>query len=127
MNWLYLSAGVLSVVVACVHSLLGERWVFKRMRRGTWVPTEGGNVLREPHVRILWASWHVLSVFGLMMAAMLIHGAYRPGPGWLPLAIATAMALASALVGFGTKGKHLGWVGLLAVAVLTVLGFVLGP
>ena len=126
MNWLYLSAGLLAVVVACVHSVLGELWVFKRMRRGTLVPTEGGNVLREPHVRILWASWHVLSVFGLVLAALLIHRAFGPGPSWVPPAIAIAMVLASALVGFGTKGKHLGWGGLLGVAVLTVLGFALG-
>jgi hypothetical protein len=127
MNWLYLAAGLLSVVVAAVHTILGELWVFRRMRRGTLVPTHGGNVLREPHVRILWASWHVLSVFGLAMAAMLLHSAYRPGHAWAPPAIAISMAVASVLVGFGTRGKHLGWVGLLGVAVLTALGSLLGP
>ena len=126
MNWLYLTAGLLSVVVAVIHSVLGELWVFKRMRRGTLVPTNGGDVLREPHVRILWASWHLVSVFGLVLATLLVHGAFRPGPRWVPLAIAVAMAVASALVYFGTRGKHLGWVGLLGVAVLSVLGFTLG-
>jgi hypothetical protein len=126
MNWLYLAAGLLSIAVAVVHSILGELWVFKRMRRGTLVPTNGGNVLREPHVRILWASWHVLSVFGLVLAAMLVHSAYRPSQALAPPVITIAMAMASAMVGFGTRGKHLGWVGLLGVAVLSALGFALG-
>jgi hypothetical protein len=126
MNRLYLTAGLLSVAVAAVHSILGELWVFQRMRRGSVVPTDGGTMLREPHVRILWASWHVLSVFGLVLAALLIEAAFRPGPGWVPLAIAGAMGMAAALVGFGTRGRHLGWVGLLSVAVLTALGFALG-
>jgi hypothetical protein len=127
MNWLYLAAGLLSVVVAAVHSALGELWVFQRMRRGSVVPTDGGTVLREPHVRILWASWHVLSVFGLVLGAILVQSAFRPSHGWVQLAIALAMGIASSLVGFGTRGKHLGWVGLLGVAVLTALGFAFGP
>lgn len=80
-------------------------------------------MLREPHVRILWASWHVVSVFGLVLAALLVHRAYSPGPGWEPPAIGVAMLAASLIVGLGTKGKHIGWVGLLVVAVLTGLGF----
>lgn len=59
----------------------------------------------------------------MVLAALLVHRAYFPGPGWVAPAIAVAMLLASAIVGFGTKGKHLGWVGLLGVAVLTALGF----
>lgn len=126
MNWLFFTAGLLSVVVAAVHSVLGERWIFRRLRRGGVVPTDGGTVLREPHVRILWASWHILSVFGLVLAALLFVQSVHPGPTWIPLAIALAMTIASALVYFGTRGKHLGWVGLLGVAVLTVLGLRLG-
>lgn len=126
-HWLFLAAGLLTVVVAGVHSILGERWIFRRLRRGGIVPTDGGTVLREPHVRILWASWHILSVFGLALAALLFDQAAHPGPKWIPLAVALAMTVASALVYFGTRGKHLGWVGLLGVAVLTVLGITLGP
>ena len=63
-NWLLIAAAALAFVVGLVHSLLGERLIFRRMRVGGAIPTNGGIVLREAHVRILWASWHVLTQHG---------------------------------------------------------------
>ena len=57
---------------------MGEVLIFRRLRRGTVVPTFGGEVLRERHVRILWASWHVLTLLGWCMAAMLVALAAWP-------------------------------------------------
>ena len=64
MNTCLLAAAVLTFVVGFIHSVLGEVMVFSRLRKGSWVPTNGGNVLHQGHVRILWASWHVLTVLG---------------------------------------------------------------
>jgi hypothetical protein len=69
--WL-IGAATLSVLIAAVHSVLGERRIFRHLRRaGQVVPTEGGTVLREFQVRILWGAWHGLSVFGLGLAGVL--------------------------------------------------------
>ncbi len=125
MNLYFLFAGVLAFVVGLVHSILGERWVFKRMRIKSVVPTNGGTVLREPHVRILWASWHAVTVLGWCLAALLVWFSLLPQTEpfqFVSVSIACAMLAGSWLVFFATQGKHLGWAGLLGVAVLTLLG-----
>ena len=96
------------------------------MRVAGVIPTNGGQVLREAHVRILWASWHVVTALGWCVAVVLVWLSLpSPGPVAPPFvakAIIAAMLASSLLVLVGTKGKHLGWVGLLGVAVLASLG-----
>jgi hypothetical protein len=126
MNWYFAAAGALCFATGLIHTIFGERLVFKRMRADGLIPTNGGQVLREPHVRILWATWHLVTVLGTMAAAML---------AWLALPAQAAMAgspvtwaivagtlASSALVGIGTNGRHPGWVALLAVSILTGVG-----
>ncbi|MBX7223020.1 MAG: hypothetical protein K1Y36_23945 [Blastocatellia bacterium] len=126
MNWYFIVAGTLTILVGVVHSLLGEQLIFRRMRQRGLIPTAGGPVLKEPHVRILWATWHITSVFGWGMAGMLFwlatHPAQRAALTFLEQMIAVSMAGGSVLVLAGTKGRHPGWIGLLAVAVLVWLG-----
>ncbi len=126
MNIYLVTAAVLAFLVGLVHSVLGERLIFGRLRQGRLVPTNGGSLLLERHIRILWASWHVLTIFGWCIAAVLL---------WLSLpssdpssalfierAIVFSMLAGSALVLLGTRARHPGWVGLLAVAVFVWLG-----
>lgn len=126
MNACLVAAAVLAFIIGLVHSILGERWVFSRMRQGQLVPTNGGTVLRPPHVRILWASWHVLTVLGWACAAALILVASEPVATRLHTAllhvVALAMLAGAALVFYGTRARHPGWAGLLGVAALTWLG-----
>ncbi len=118
-----LSAGLLAIAVALVHSLLGEKLIFSRMRESSIVPTSGQPVLRERHVRILWATWHLVSIMGIAFGAMLIHAAqpHAELPRFVLITIVVTMVLSGALVLYATKGKHPGWVGLLGVAILTWL------
>jgi hypothetical protein len=125
MNAYLAAAATLTALVGLVHSVLGERLVFSRMRQGHLVPTNGGTVLREPHVRILWASWHVLSVLGWAIAAVILMLAAEPLSdlhAFLLHVMPIAMLASAALVFYGTKARHPGWLGLLGVAVLTWLG-----
>lgn len=126
MNLYFVAAGVLAFVIGLVHSVLGERFIFRRMRMNGFIPTNGGQVLREPHVRILWASWHVVTVLGWCIAVALFWLAH-PSKAQLVQstasnAIACALLGSSMLVLVGTKGRHPGWVGLLAAAILVVVG-----
>ncbi|MBB3114777.1 hypothetical protein FHS18_006937 [Paenibacillus phyllosphaerae] len=126
MNGYLLSASVLAFVVGLVHTVLGEILIFRKMRRDGFIPTDGGNVLRESNVRILWASWHVLTVFGWGMAILLlwlaqqslVSGTFRV----LEYTVAASMLVGAVLILIGTKAKHPGWVGLLGVAVLVWFG-----
>lgn len=127
MNPYFIAAAALAFVVGLVHSVLGEILIFRRMRKpGRIIPTDGGSILRAHHVRILWASWHVVTAFGWGMAAILVWlaqpAARGVADGFLEHAIAVSMLVGSVLVLIATKARHPGWVGLLGVAVLVWLG-----
>lgn len=126
MNPYFFSAGALAILVGAVHSVLGERLIFRHMRTHSFVPTDGGQSLRTHELRILWATWHIATVMGWGMAGILFWLA-RPSSTHIiqsaaSWSVAAAMLASSVLVLVGTKGKHPGWVGLLGVATLTVLG-----
>jgi hypothetical protein len=122
----FTAAAMLAIVVALVHSILGEIMIFRRLRKpGRMIPTDGGERLLGSNVRILWASWHVLTVFGLGMAAILLRlasSARTAEHDFIAQAIAVSMLGGSLLVLVGTRGRHPGWVGLLGVALLVWLG-----
>jgi hypothetical protein len=126
MNIYLASAGGLAFVVGLVHSVLGEVLIFRRMRVHGLVPTNGGKVIGEGHVRILWASWHLVTVLGWLVAGALVSLAIMPMQPPVQVlalrAIVVAMLASSLLVLVGTKARHPGWVGLLGVAILTWLG-----
>lgn len=122
----FTAAAILAIVVALVHSILGEVMIFRRMRKpGRVVPSDGGERLTGPNVRILWASWHVLTVFGVGMAAMLLRlasSARTAEHDFIAQIVAVSMLGGSLLVLVGTRGRHPGWIGLLGVAGLVWLG-----
>ncbi len=72
MNPYLLVAGLLKLVIGVVHSLLGERLVFSRLRGSGWLSQDPAGPLRKPHLRILWATWHAASVQGWGVTAVLI-------------------------------------------------------
>ena len=115
-------AAALAVLTGIVHSALGEHLIFRHLRSGTLVPALGAPPLRSRNIRILWATWHLASVFGWAFAAVLARLALEPDAPLRSLAVgATVAAYAggSLLVLVGTRGRHPGWVALAAVAALT--------
>ena len=76
-------------------------------------------------MRILWASWHLASAFGVALGAILVRLAFADAPEVQRLFVERAVIggmLAGALFVFiATRGRHPGWIGLLGVAVLTWL------
>ena len=71
MNLYFLSASVLGLLVELFHTVLKWGPGIPQDEVG-FIPTDGGCVRRESNVRILWASWHVLTVFGWGMALILL-------------------------------------------------------
>lgn len=125
MNTYLLAAALLAFVIGLIHSIFGEILIFRRQRRKGWIPTDGGQVLKEPHVRIQWANWHITTAMGWGMAALLYwlatHGEQRATLVFVEQTIMLSMLASSALVLIGTKAKHPGWIGLLGVAALVWL------
>lgn len=126
MNWYLLAAAALAFLVGLVHSVFGEHMIFRRLRRGGAIPSDGGPRLGDAHVRILWASWHVLTAFGWGYASVLAWLALQPAsaasPQFLLHAILVSMLAGALLVLVGTRARHPGWAGLLGVAVLIWCG-----
>ena len=129
MNTYFFFAGILCFVLGLVHSILGEYLIFLRKRnKGCLVPTKVQSDLKEGHLRIIWATWHLASVFGWCIGVILLKIATDPGEmnsGLGAVIIQSAiysMALGAALVLIGTKGRHPGWIVLLLIALLLWMG-----
>lgn len=124
MNPYFLAAGVLLIAIGLIHSILGERIIFRRMRTKEMIPTQGGNLLRESHVRILWATWHMASIMGWFIASVLLWlthpSSQSVDTSFLAKALVITLLASSALVLIGTKGRHPGWIGLLVAGLLVV-------
>ncbi|MCG8317812.1 MAG: hypothetical protein MI976_31770 [Pseudomonadales bacterium] len=120
MNLFLVIAGILCILVGIIHSILGEILIFKNLREGSVIPTIAPSPLRERNIRILWATWHLASVFGWGLSAVLIKLAFIESnhSGEIVQYIAYSMLAAGALVFVATKAKHPGWIGLSGVAIL---------
>ena len=122
MEIFFLLAGVLTLLVGAIHTVLGEILIFRHMRVAGIVPTNGASILKERHVRILWASWHMVTIFGWALASILLRLAFATVDSsfrsFVLKAIIFAMLASALLVLYGTKGKHPGWIGLAGVAAL---------
>ncbi|WP_109098570.1 hypothetical protein [Aquimarina sp. AU58] len=129
MNTYLCIAGILCFLLGIVHSILGEYLIFNSKRnKGSLVPSKKSEALKERHLRILWATWHLASVFGWCIGAILIKISIEYNElkstsiDFIIQSIIYTMFLASLLVLVGTKGKHPGWVVLLLIGILLVIG-----
>jgi hypothetical protein len=121
-----LLAAVLAAATGVAHSALGEILIFRHLRDRGLVPTLAAPPLRVRHVRILWATWHLASVFGWAFAGLLLQLAL--GRAMTSALVAGAAVLAylggAVLVLVGTRGRHPGWIALAAVAAVTAASVV---
>jgi len=120
-------AGCLAIALGIIHSILGEYLIFQRLREGGVIPTNGGTLLKPKHVRILWASWHLVTVFGWALGSILCwyslsSSVELTNPIWLTNVITITMLAGAALVLIGTKGRHPGWIILTLISLLTWVG-----
>jgi hypothetical protein len=125
MNSMLVAAAIVLVIVGIVHSVLGEVLIFRLMRERRIIPTNGRPILKERHVRILWATWHLPSILAVMSSTMLWKLAelseLNPMNLFVKNSICVAMVLSSLMVLVATKARHPGWIGLGLVAVLIAI------
>ncbi len=120
MQNLYIAASFILILTAISHSVIGEIMIFRKLSNGQIVPNISAPPLEERNVRILWASWHLTSVFGLVFALTLFKiGINAPlSAPELTFSIAIACFLGGVLVLVGTKGRHPGWISLTLASFL---------
>lgn len=126
MNLSMLVAGFLTVILGTAHSVFGELLIFRYLRRKEVVRIISVPPLKKQHIGILWATWHLATVLAWAFGSILFGLASPIQEGTLQVLVKNAATIAflssSFLVLIGTKGKHLGWIILLAIALLIWLG-----
>ena len=122
-------AGILCFFLGIVHSILGEYLIFNSKRnKGSLIPSKKSTELKERHLRIIWATWHLASIFGWCLGAILIKISLEQNElnsssiDFIIQSMMYTMFLASLLVLIGTKGKHPGWIVLLLIGIALVIG-----
>lgn len=126
MNAYLIAAAVVVALTGLAHSVGGEWMIFRALRRQGLVPSGGAPVLRGFQTRILWANWHLVTVLGWAIAALLAWlaqpSAQAASAGVIEAVLAAALAAGSGLVLLSNRGRHPGWIALGAAAVLVWLG-----
>ncbi len=122
MNTALMLAAVGLALVGAVHSVMGEFLVFRSLRTEGIVPTGGRPVLRERQVRILWGTWHLVTVLGWALSAVLWRLGTVPADAglgaWVADVAGVATLASGVLVFYATEGRHPAWFALLVVAAL---------
>ncbi|OIQ26520.1 hypothetical protein [uncultured Vibrio sp.] len=119
---LYLSA-ILLVIVAFVHSFLGERFILSRLFKRDNLPHLFGS--DDFTKRTLRFAWHLTSVAWLGFSFILIALAQPELDRTFMARIISLTFFVHFLVSiFGSKGKHLSWV---LFGLVSLLVFVAAP
>ena len=116
-----LVAAALVALTAVAHSILGERYILIRLFRRENLPHLFGSDRFTR--RTLRFAWHITSVAWLGLAGVLLVLAGHDVPARSTLLqVVAATFLCSAVVAVvGSRGKHLSWVVLTAIALLAWL------
>ena len=108
-------AAVLLVAISLAHSLLGERYVLRRLERLDQLPrlVLGG---REMMAALLRFAWHITSIAWLGFAAILVLGAHNAlsnqSVAWV---IAIIFGFSGSVSLVAGRGRHYSWTVFLAV------------
>lgn len=116
-------AAILVVATMCVHSILGQKRLIRPILK------QGAGIMQRPLARfILPFGWHLMSLFGLIIAAILFAWAWAPDQArTIGLTLTGLVFTASGLIdAVGSRGRHVGWAPLTAIGVLALAALPLG-
>ncbi|MGB0653331.1 MAG: hypothetical protein ACPGQL_09045 [Thermoplasmatota archaeon] len=102
----FLVAAALIVVLAVIHSVLGERAILMRLRKGALPPLFGDDTFTRNTLRFVW---HALTLAWWAIAALLVLAPAEAEAlvGWTTIAVLFATALLTIVI---SRGRHLSWV-----------------
>lgn len=116
---LYIAAFLL-VAIGIAHSVLGERYVLRRLERLENLPRLrlGGKDLM---VEVLRFAWHLTTIAWLGLAAILLLMAHDALSNASAALVVATLFLVSALVsGIPSRGRHYSWIVFLAVGMIAL-------
>jgi hypothetical protein len=118
---LLIAAGILAVLLALAHSVLGERYILRRLFRREDLPKLFGGV--EFTKQTLRFAWHITSVAwcGLGGVLFFLDGGPWAGGG-VAKVVATTFGVSGAVALVGSRGRHPSWIVFFLIAVLSWWG-----
>lgn len=114
------AAALLLIGTGIAHSLLGERYVLRRIERLENLPRLmlGG---REQMSRVLRFAWHITTVAWLGLATVLLLMAHdRLSHRNVSLVIAATFIVSALASGIPSRGRHLSWIFFLAIGLIAL-------
>jgi hypothetical protein len=109
--WELVASAVLIAGLGLFHSVMGERYIVRRVMRREQPKLFGSDEFTKRTMRF---AWHVTTLFAWAIAAVLILDPNRE----ILLTVAGTMVLAAILTIVVSHGRHLSWLVELAVAAL---------
>lgn len=112
-------AAFLLVAVGIAHSVLGERYILRRLFRRDDLPKLFGSP--EFTVRTLRFAWHVTSVAWVGFGGIVVLLARPPiTSNGIGLVVGWTFLIHFAIAFAGSRGKHLSWLVFLAVGIIVI-------
>jgi hypothetical protein len=108
-------AGVLTIVVALIHGVLGETKVFARAR----IEPERLRTL----IRLVWQASTVAWIGGGVLLIAAPGMASEPARHWIVITMAGVFGFSACANAWATRGRHFGWMALSAVVAMAVAGY----
>ncbi len=109
-----LIAGVLAILIAVIHSVLGETKIFARAR-----------IEPEPARLLIRLVWHIGSIFWAGAGVLLLAAPYMESDiarHWIVYVCAVMFGAAAMGNAWSSRGRHFGWMMLAGVVVFALLG-----
>lgn len=126
MNSYFFVAGIMAAILGIIHSVLGEFLIFRHLRGWSRRDEKGQEILQPHHLRTLWSTWHLLTLFGWGIAATFFWMAFPSHIlPTLSMILAAFMGLGALFWMIGTRARHPAWIVLLLICA-TVLGATYG-
>lgn len=115
MNIWYAAAASLLAVLALVHTVLGERYILRRLDKRDLPHLFGDDSFTKQTLRFVW---HALTLVWLGVAASLV---LNPTDAFVWMAV-IVIAATAALTIIVSRGRHLSWAVELVAVTLLFLG-----
>lgn len=102
-----LTAAILLAGLGVFHSVLGERYIIRRLLRRDDLPTLfGGTTFTAGTIRF---AWHITTLLALGIAAVLVALAFELGERAILTTIGATLLVCAVLPIVFTRGRHLSW------------------
>ena len=108
-------AGIVTIVVAIIHGVLGETRVFA----GARIEPDRLRTL----IRLVWQTSTVAWAGAGVLLFATPWMASEPARHWIVITLALVLAFAALANALATRGRHFGWMALSAAVAMVVAGY----